>query len=336
MAKKTELVPFNPNKAPPANVSKMFGGQQNDDLQSGVSGGYPIISIKGKTWSLNENNTITHIMKPDDPEEIASSLEVVIVKANPGLSKVYYEGGYTEGSTEKPVCHSNDGVRPAPDATTAQAEMCATCPHNAWGSRISENGSKGKACADSRRIAICPSGELSRPMLLRVPAASLKELAQYAEMLKRQDAPYQAVVTKLSFDPSVAHPKLMFRAIRWLTEEEATEVLETMNSDVVAQIIGLAGSMVASQAPAMIADLGPRPTPKADKATKPKAAAKPEPAEEEAEEDEEEAPAPKKRGKALAQAKAPAKAAAPKSKLAEKINEASDDLDAALAELDDM
>lgn len=331
MAKATALVPFSDEGSMPAHLGKAFGPVQNDDLQGGVSGGYGVLSFKGKTWSLNENGNHTYIMKPDDPDEIATSLEVVIIKANPSLSKVYYDGGYTEGSTEKPVCYSNDGVKPATDAASPQCTSCALCQHNAWGSRISENGSKGKACSDSRRLAVVPSGELDRPMLLRVPAATLKELSQFAEMLKRRNAPYQGVVTKISFDPTVAHPKLMFKALRWVSAEEAQQIADTMRLEVISQITGTASSSAAREL-APIADLRPEPA-------KPKPAKAKAEAVEDAEEVEaapaEEAPKPKK-GKALAAAKTAPKEEAPKSKLASKINEASSELDDALASLDDL
>src|SRR5690606_11680321 len=108
---------------------------------------------------------------------------VVIVKANPNLSKTFYKNGYEEGSAEKPTCYSHDGLKPAADAAEPQASACLACPHNVWGSRVTENGSKGKACQDYRRLCVVPSGQLDRPMLLRVPAGSLKDLVAYGDML---------------------------------------------------------------------------------------------------------------------------------------------------------
>lgn len=369
MAKANALIPFQEDGNMPAHLGNTLGMEHNDDLQGGISGGYPVISYKGKTWALNEAGTVTYIMKEEDPDEVATSIEVVLVKANPTLSKVYYEGGYVEGSTEKPQCHSNDGIAPALDATAPQSTSCALCPHNAWGSRISETGGKGKACADSRRIAIVPSGELDRAMLLRVPAATLRDLAQYAQMLKRRNAPYQAVVTKIGFDPSAAYPKMTFKATRWVTQEEAEKISAMMDSDIVAQIIGQTSTPHAAlpaQAPEDELDaLGPRPATSLAKPAQPglrkpavqaapaqpvatpakprgRPAAKPVQAApvEEAEPVEEAAPAPVQaapaKGRVMSTAKPAAKAPPPQSKLASKIAEASDDLDAALAMLDDV
>lgn len=328
------IIPFKEDGKLPAHLQ----GQtvQNDELAGGVSSGYPVLSFKGKTWSLREGGTSNIIMKPDDEDEVATSLEVVILKANPQLSKVYYESGYTEGSDAKPTCYSHNGVAPAGDAEKPQSSACATCPHNAWGSRISENGSKGKACADSRRVAVAAAGDIARPMLLRIPAATLKDLAGYAQMLTQRNAPYQAVVTKIGFDPTVAHPKLTFKAVRWLDAAEYAEVQTVLETDLVRQIIGAEAPAAPAVAalPARPAHVA-KPEPEAPKAEAPKPKAvsfgkKPAPAATPAEE------APVKKTSLPTKAAAP-KAEAPKTKAAETVAvEVSDDLDAALASLDDI
>lgn len=246
-----------------------------DDLSGGLAGGYAVVSIKGKRFSISEGGSREVVMRPDDPDEPASSLQVVIVKSNPHLSKVYYSGGYTEGSDEKPTCYSHNGIAPAGDAQSPQAKKCAVCPHNQWGSRVSDNGSKGKACSDSRRLAIVPVGELDRPMLIRIPAATLRELANYAGNLKRRNAPYQAVVTKLSFDNNVAHPKLNFKAVRWLDQKEWAKVQELMSNPVIEQIVGTvdesAASLVQGTAATAVEDVAPKTEKKAEKKAKSKA-----------------------------------------------------------------
>jgi hypothetical protein len=234
----SNIIPFDSGNVP-AHIRNAFGDTSaNTDLSSGVvSGGYAVISYKGNRWHVVEGGNRTLLTNEDgDPR---SSIEVVILKSNPHLSKIYYDGGYEEGSTAKPTCYSNDGHGPASDATSPQAAKCAVCKHNAWGSRITENGSKGKACADLRRVAVAPSGDLTKPMLLRIPAASLKELSQYADMLNKRKAPYSAVVTKIGFDPEVAYQRMKFRAVRWLDAEELEAVADTAKLDVINRITGI-------------------------------------------------------------------------------------------------
>ena len=106
------------------------------------AGGFPVVSIKGKVFHVQRGDERTLITKGEDGEP-AASLEAVIVAVNPNKSKVYYDQGYEEGSAAKPTCYSNDGLAPAADAEEPQAKKCATCPHNQWGSRITDNGGKG-------------------------------------------------------------------------------------------------------------------------------------------------------------------------------------------------
>ena len=211
----------------------------NTEFSSGVAGGYPILSLKGKVWHIVANGERTLVSRPDEPDEPATSLLVVLLRANKHLSKLYYTNGYVDGSADKPDCFSNDGITPALDAQEPQATKCAVCPHNAWGSKVSENGSKVKACSDSRRVAVAPAGSMDAPMLLRVPAASLKDLGAYADMLAKRGAAVNAVVTRMSFDHSVAHPKLVFKPEGWLDAATYAAAVEATNSELVEQIVAI-------------------------------------------------------------------------------------------------
>lgn len=225
-------------------LAELFGGafqEQAADLTGGVSVGFPVLSIKGKVFHIKQGGEATLVTQKDS-EDPATSLNVILIKANPHISKVYYENGYEEGADTKPTCYSNNGVAPEDDSEEKQSLKCATCPKNQWGSRITDNGKKGKACSDSRRVAVAPAGEPDNAMLLRVPAASLKPLMQYGKALSQRGVPYQAVITKLSFDHTVAHPLLKFAPAAALGEAEAEVVFDTMNGDVVEAIINGGGA----------------------------------------------------------------------------------------------
>lgn len=233
----TQIIPFAPK---PVAERRKAVNAFNAALMSGVSaGGFPVLSIKGKVFHITRDGTRTLVTKPgeDDP---AASLEVVLVAANANPSRVYYAKGYEEGSTEKPTCYSNDGKGPATDAASPQAKSCAACPHAQYGSKVSESGVKGWACSNSRRLAIAPVGQLNDPMLLRVPGASLKALAQYAVELDGHGYQFDEVVTKVGFDYSVAHPALTFKAIGILPPEAVSGIREVAASLTVQQIIGVA------------------------------------------------------------------------------------------------
>lgn len=231
------IIPFESAKLP-AHLSSLF---QVERLGSAPTSGFPLISIKGKVFHKVHGDERELITKPGE-DEPASSIEVVIVARNPHRSKVFYATGYTEGSDAKPTCYSNNGVSPEADASEPQAKKCATCAHNQWGSRISENGGKGKACADSQRLAVAPIGLINDPMLLRVPAASLKQLDQFGETLVKRGVPYQLVAVKIGFDYSVAHPALTFKPIGLVDDATAQQIAEVAQSEVVQQIIGTASA----------------------------------------------------------------------------------------------
>ncbi len=272
----SNLIPFDSAKLP-ASIAKAFS-ISFDDFSTGQKGGFPVISIKGKVFHIKRGDEKTLVTKPDGDGEPAASLEVIVLKTHPGVAKTYYSKGFSEGSVEKPDCYSNDGAAPAADAQSPQAKKCAACPHNQWGSKITEDGKKGKSCADVKRLAVAPAGQINDPMLLRVPAASLKTWDQYVDLLKKRGVPPPAVVTKVGFDYTVAHPALTFKPVGFIDEAMAVEVKEVLDTDVVQNIIG--GAPTAAEV-----DNG-------DDA--PKAAAKPAPVEEEAP-----APAPKKAAKVV-------------------------------------
>lgn len=266
----------------PAHLAAAFSPEANTDLVQGVSQGFPILSYKGKNWHVVEGDS--RMLVADDQGEPLSSVELIILKANPHIGKTYYPEGYEEGSSERPICYSNDSVAPAPDAEKPQAKKCAVCPWNQFGSKITDNGARGKACSDFRRLAVAPSGDIERPMMLRVPAASLKELVSFGSELTKRGVPYQALVTKIGFDTSVAYPKLTFRMVRWLDEQEVEQVREMMDSDIVNTITALNAPVQEEAdvpdemgaAPAHVQNLAPAPAAEAPApaAEAPKAAAK--------------------------------------------------------------
>lgn len=249
------IIPFDSGSNLPSFLKKVDVAALNSDLTAHAGGGFPVISIKGKVFAVVRDGEREIQMNPKDPDSAATSLNVVLLKANKGTSKVFYIKGYDKDSSEgqKPDCYSNDGVEPAADAQNKQAKKCATCPHNQWGSRISEKGAtKGKACADAVRMAVAPAGQINDAMLLRVPPASIKALGEYGQMLAKRGVGYNMVVTKVGFDLQAESPKLTFSAVGLLDDEGFAEVQEIAASDVVSNILGasvVAG--IAADAPAV-------------------------------------------------------------------------------------
>lgn len=239
----SNIIPFESGNLP-SFIAKLNIAEVNADLTSHAGmGGFPVISIKGKVFAIVRDGERKVLPNPKDPDSPATSIDVVLLKANKGTSKVFYAKGYSEGAEGvKPDCFSNDGSKPDPSSKEPQAKSCAVCPHNQWGSKIGENGSKGKACQDSVRVAVATPNQVNEPYLLRVPPASIKALAEYGQMLAKRGVAYNLVVTKVGFDMEAPTPKLTFKALGLIDEATYKECQETIASDVVAQITGSAPS----------------------------------------------------------------------------------------------
>lgn len=233
----SNVIPANFGRA----SSRFAAVQITNDAAAGIESGYAVMKYKGKEWALEYRGERKLLMRPDG-DGPANSIEVVIVSASAVKSKLYYKG-YNDDGKERPLCYSSNGVAPDQRAQAPQAKACAICPMNQRGSRIDENGqARGTACRDNKRIAIVPLADLENevyggPMLLRIPAASLNDFAQFTTKLEHLGLPYCAVGVKISFEPGQSYPKFVFSGIRTLTDDEADVILEMRNSPQVKRII---------------------------------------------------------------------------------------------------
>src|SRR6478735_801373 len=234
--------------------TKFAGVKVNDDLSSGIQSSFGIVGYKGKVWSIRYRGDEEQLMR-DDGDGARGSIEVVILNASQAVSKIWYEQGYVEGSNAAPDCFSNNGVTPEPTSAKKQCDTCAACKHNAWGSRITPAGKQGKACSDSKRIAVVPMQDIPNeayggPMLLRVPAASLQDIAMYGGKMQQMGYPYFSVATRIAFDPAESYPKFQFSAIRPLTDDEAELVVAMREGHQVERILSENEFAAAPETPA--------------------------------------------------------------------------------------
>jgi hypothetical protein len=221
---------------------------QPSNLSANIRASYAVLKYRGKVWRIayqgNEQMLMVPSQVPGQPPQPMQSIELVIVDGSPAISKIYYPNRYVEGSKEKPLCWSSDGVRPdsAVPPNQRQASACAVCPMNAWGSKITENGKQAKACQDSRRVAVVPVSDVRNaafggPVLLRIPPASLIELARFDAQMASLGFPTHGVAVHVSFDPTAAYPKLRFTPSRPLTPDEFVVVMEHRNGPVLRDVL---------------------------------------------------------------------------------------------------
>lgn len=203
-------------------------------LSGGIGGGegFPRISIKGSRFRIKDGDAETVLQE--------TALDIVIVGANPRLSKTWYAKQWTPDSEPAaPDCFSLDGIRPSADSTDPQNDLCATCPHNAWGSKVTPQGTKIKACGDQKRLAVVAADDPTGPIyLLQVTPAALKGLGQYQKELAMRGIAPEIVKTRITFDTDASFPKLMFGFGGFLDEEAMVAVDGLFGSPEVKQITG--------------------------------------------------------------------------------------------------
>ena len=219
----SNIVEFNPSSAP-SFVKRGELSAVAKALAGGTGGGGKRISIKGGVFRLMS-----------DGKEIASiderHLDVVIVNAAPKVSRTFYIGKFEEGNTTAPACWSADGEVPDASSSNKQSDSCATCPQNIAGS----GDGTSRACRYSQRLAVVLANDVQGDVMqLSLPAQSIfgkeegdnRPLQAYARYMAAQGAGADMVVTRLKFDTKAAVPKLFFKALRWLTDEEYATATE--------------------------------------------------------------------------------------------------------------
>lgn len=291
-----KIVEFNASQVP-SFVKKGEVSAIAKSLMGGAGIGGKRISIKGGVFRLYA-----------DGKEVASiddrHLDVVIVNAAPKVSRTFYMGKYEEGKASAPDCWSADGEVPDASAGSPQAKSCATCPQNIAGS----GEGTSRACRYSQRLAVVLANDVDGDVLqVTLPAQSIfgkedgdkRPLQAYARFLAAQNASPDQVITRLQFDTKAAVPKLFFKAMRWLSEEEY-ESCQTQGATPAAKA---AITMTVAQT-----DKVPAAPAEPLAGAKPKAAAKKDEPKAEAAPAEEEVEAPVKREEKAAETAVPKKA----------------------------
>ena len=205
-----------------------------DDLTGSLAGGslgMRRISIKGNVFREMIGNKEYRVSED-------RAMGVVIIKAAPKNYRTYFEGSYVEGQNASPHCWSTNEQTPAPEVPEdqRQATKCMDCPQNVKGSGPGES----RACRFKRHIAVLLEGEVEKREVYQVilPATSVfgdgekgkLPLQAYARHLQAHGTPIAGVITEMRFDTSVPTPKLTFKPVRPVSEDELAIVREMRNS----------------------------------------------------------------------------------------------------------
>lgn len=172
---------------------------------------------------------------------------VIIVDAI--LENVYYEGAYDPDTPQAPTCFAfdRDEAEMSPPETVdktpefeRQSPQCKGCPQNEFGTA---NVGRGKACRNTRRLALIPAGSYDQkgnltlfgdpdhfsktPLAyMKLPVTSVKGYAtfvkQVAGTLRR---PPHGIITHLSVVPDV---KTQFKVVFEALDKVPNELMQAV------------------------------------------------------------------------------------------------------------
>jgi hypothetical protein len=257
----TNIALFNPSNVPSFVRNHELSETAKALTGGGVGNSTQRISIKGGVFRLLAGG-----------KEIAAIderfLDVIIVKAAPKVSRIFYAKSYDGDNITGPDCWSNDGERPDASAENKQATACMSCPQNIAGS----GQGNSRACRYQQRLAVVLENNIGGDVLqLTLPATSVfgkedgdkRPLQAFARNLAMQNPPIspEMVVTRMKFDTKAEAPKLHFAPNRWLTPEEYEIVKAQGESDEAkrAVVMTVAASDGVKPAPAPLKIEGTRP-----------------------------------------------------------------------------
>lgn len=242
----TDLMNINAFKGmAPADAFKVLD-PQSESLSDGIGSSYGIVGYKGKVWTLRLRGDTKTFLRPDDGSP-APFLDVIILRQLPAKSKSFYPpGSYVDGQVgTRPLCAALDGIQPDADIAKPESPTCAICPRNVF--KTAADGRKTRDCSDYKRLAvlIVPSqtatllgAPLMEPVFLRVPAASLNDLALLGEGMSAQGFHFSSYITRIGFNPEKPHPQMTFKALQGLRDQEAAVVLPMREEGTAYRITG--------------------------------------------------------------------------------------------------
>lgn len=177
-----------------------------------------MIGTKGKVFTL--------------PNGASSDGPLTCVVLDWVTANTYFKGIYNPKDIQPPACFAiarePAHAVPSDKSPDKQHDRCVGdienkgCPKNQWAS--DEQGGKGKACKNTRRLLIVPSDATAEtpPWVISVSPTGLKHFDKYVNTLADMGTHPIEVVTDIAFEASEAYPTLRFKV------KEKHDNLETM------------------------------------------------------------------------------------------------------------
>lgn len=213
--------------------------RQRRDIATAAIGGInvgagPHISIKDNRFTIVDG-------AGNSKPVMQLFLDVCIIDVNASVSKIFFDPNVkydpSGENNNPPLCFSDNGVGASAQASNPQNTSCMACQWNIWGSSQSQvTGKQTKACNDVKKMAVVIPGDPSQLVyLLRVPPASLKNLAKYTQTVAGHGVDLPDVVTRLEFE---SQGVLKFTPTGYVDEATAWLTDKAWKEDATVRVVG--------------------------------------------------------------------------------------------------
>lgn len=202
--------------AVPEGAAEVYGDDAEENAKL-VNDTRHTISIQGSRYQVDGRHV--------GPME-GIRFQAVVLQAMP--LNTYYAKPFDPNLPEPPDCASLGGDVPDAGVASPQAESCAGCPMNEYGTAGAKDDgtkSKGKACSNKMRLVLHGSG-MDMPAVLDLPPTSLKSFSSLIKKLSSNQpkVPLLGVVVEFSFASGPSHPQPELDAKSFLLPDEYQEM----------------------------------------------------------------------------------------------------------------
>lgn len=170
--------------------------------------------------------------------DLGEAMDVIVT--HHAFTNAYYDQPYDSDNPVPPTCFANGmdskTLVPVENSPEKQAEACAGCWANAFGS---DQRGKGKACKNMATLLLLPADievdgfEDPQVATINVPPTSVANWNKFAEkMTKGLKRPTWSVVATIAFDPKSDYEKLIFGLKEVIEDDALLDKLEAFfNND---------------------------------------------------------------------------------------------------------
>ena len=144
---------------------------------------------------------------------VEANLDCIILAS--ADANLYYEKSYSDGDNNPPDCWAFNVnellLKPSDNAPAPQSASCANCPHNQF--KSASNG-KGKKCQNTKSLVVMTLDNSLQLYRLKVSPTGLQGFKLYAaNVLGKTRKPLFATPTRISLNPDVKYPSLLFKPL---------------------------------------------------------------------------------------------------------------------------